>query len=127
MTRILVAGWPRVGKTFLASRLGAELALPVRHTDDLIGVLPWGADSLEVSTWFEDVGPLLVEGMSVPRAIRKWLDRNPEGIPADVLHWSATPREALTPRQAGMGKGTEKVWDEVRAELVHRGMRVEAF
>lgn len=126
MSRVLVTGWPRVGKTTFAVKLGVELGIPVQHTDDVIH-LGWGADSLEVSTWFENPGPMLVEGVSVARSLRKWLDRNVEGIPADVLYWRSEPYETLTPRQSGMGKGIDKVWNEVRDELVRRGMRVEQF
>lgn len=124
--RILVSGWPRAGKTTLANRIGVERGLLIRHTDDLIP-LGWSPASLEVSVWMENPGPWCIEGVTIPRSLRKWLDRNPEGTPADVVYWSATPREELTTRQIGMGKGTEKVWNEIRDELVRRGMRVEQF
>lgn len=127
MTRILVAGWPRVGKTFLANRLGRELGADVLHTDDLIATHDWSAASLEVSAWMEDPAPSVIEGMAVPRAIRKWLSRNAEGTPGDVLYWSAKPREELTSRQIGMGKGCDTVLNEIRDELVKRGMRIENF
>jgi hypothetical protein len=127
MSRILIAGWPRAGKSFLAAKLGADLGIPVRHTDDLIATHDWSAASLEASAWMEEPGPWCLEGVAIPRAIRKYLARNSEGTPADVLYWSSTPREPLTTGQAAMGKGCTKVWDEIRDELVRRGMRVEGF
>ena len=126
MSRILIAGWPRTGKTTLAAKLGAELGIPVRHTDDAIP-LGWSEASLAVSTWFEDEGAMICEGVAIPRALRKWLDRNPEGKPADVLYWSDVPREALSIGQTSMGKGCTKVLDEIRDELVRRGVRLEIF
>lgn len=125
MSRILIAGWPRVGKTTFAMKLGAELGIPVRHTDDVMG-LGWSESSLEVSTWLEEPGPFIVEGVSVPRALRKLIARF-DGPPADVLYWRSVPWEPLTSRQEGMGKGCDTVWNEVREELVRRGMRLEAF
>lgn len=126
MTRMLIAGWPRVGKTWLAAKLAAETGAPVRHTDDTIP-LGWSESSLAVSTWLEDPGPWVTEGVSIPRALRKWLDRNSEGTPADVIYWSSTPREDLSPGQTSMGKGCDKVWAEVLGELLRRGVRVEHF
>jgi adenylate kinase family enzyme len=126
VSRIVIAGWPRAGKTFFADALGKELGITVRHTDDVMQ-LGWSESSLEVSTWLEDAGPFIVEGVATVRALRKWLDRNPQGTPADVLYWSAVPREDLTSRQAGMGKGCTTVLDEIRDELVKRGVRMEFF
>jgi len=126
LTRILIAGGPRVGKTYRAQQLAAELGIPARSTDDLIGRLDWSAASLEVSTWMEEAGPLLIEGVAVGRAIRKFMARN-EGAPADVVYLGTTPREPLTSRQVGMAKGCETVWNEIAGELVRRGVRIEEF
>lgn len=126
MNRILIAGWPRVGKSWLAAKLGAELRIPVRHTDDLIATHDWSGASLAASAWMEDVGPWLIEGVAVPRALRKLLTRT-EGAPADVLYWSDVPRETLSVGQTSMGKGCTKVLDEIRDELVRRGVRLEIF
>ena len=126
MSRIVIAGWPRVGKTWLAAKLGAELGIPVRHTDDLIGTHDWSAASLAASAWMEDPGPFIVEGVAVPRALRKLLTRF-DGRPADVLYWSDVPRESLSIGQTSMGKGCTKVLDEIRNELVRRGVRLELF
>ena len=77
MTRVVIAGGPRTGKTTHANKLGAESGARVRHTDDLIGRLEWSAASQEVSQWFDEPGPWIVEGVAVPRAVRKWLAAHP--------------------------------------------------
>ncbi len=126
MTRILIAGVPRAGKTYLAERLARERGLTVQHTDDLIS-MGWSESSEAVSVWMEEPGPFVLEGVSIPRALRKWLLAHETGIPADVMFWGATPREPLSKGQAAMGKGCETVWAQVRDELVRRGMRIECF
>lgn len=126
--RILIAGWPKAGKTTLAQRMSeeAEAGFVVRHTDDLISTHDWSAASLEVSTWMDAPGPWIIEGVSVPRALRKWLERSP-GKPADIVYWSSLARVPLTPAQAAMGKGCTTVWDAVRDELVQRGVTIRTF
>lgn len=125
--RILIAGWPRAGKTTLAGQISTAERIPVRDTDSLISTHAWSEASEVVAGWLTEPGPWICEGVAIPRALRKWLLAHPEGIPADVLHWSETPREALTKEQTAMGKGCTTVWNQVRDELVRRGLRVEMF
>lgn len=117
--RIAIAGGPRCGKTTLAATMGEA-----RHTDDLIGQLDWSAASTEVSTWLNEPGPWIIEGVALPRALRKWLLANPEGKPCDVVHWLIAPHEELTSRQLGMLRGCETVWGEIEGELRRRGVDV---
>lgn len=114
----------------LADKLSAEsapLRFVVRHTDDLISTHEWSAASLEASRWIDEPGPWIIEGVALPRAIRKWLERNPTGMPADVLYWSSMPRIPLTPGQSAMGKGCDTVWDAIRDEVARRGVKLKFF
>lgn len=122
--RILITGAPKTGKT----SMGIELAKSgKRHlcTDpqDLCpaGVtgtpagLDWSACSLWVAQhWLELPGPWIVEGVAVPRALRKWRKEHP-GLPppADRLIVLLGTYEALTPRQDAMGVSLHKVLDEL--------------
>lgn len=124
--RILIAGGPKVGKTTLAAELEKQLGLVARHTDDLIGALDWSAASLEVSNWIDAEGAWIIEGVSVPRALRKWLERS-GGKPADEVYWSMVPKVELTKGQETMAKGCETVWGPVREELVRRGVSIRYF
>lgn len=129
MSRILITGGPKTGKTTLAlsmalkSRGGGR----VRSTDSLIATMDWSAASAEVSTWLDDPGPWIIEGVAVPRALRKWLASHPDPAnkPADQIIVMATARRPLSPGQVAMGKGVDTVWREVEPQLVARGVLVE--
>lgn len=124
--RVLIAGGPRVGKTQLAEELAREAGIQAEHTDDLIGALDWSAASLEVSRWLDRPAPWIIEGVAVPRALRKWLERS-SGKPADVVYWSSTPKVPTTKAQDAMAKGCATVWEPVREELLRRGVSVRYF
>jgi adenylate kinase family enzyme len=122
VSRLAIAGLPRAGKSTLAAKLGVERGIGPRSTDDLIG-LGWSQASETAAEWFDARGPLIVEGMGVPRALRKWLaSRN--GCPVDELMWLGRPHEHLTPRQLGMGKGALSVLNGILDELRSRGVHV---
>lgn len=132
MTRIVIAGVPRAGKTTRALMDSEILAIAVgvcgvRHTDDLIAS---GADWSEISEivasrWFPLPGPWIIEGVAAVRALRKWLRANATGAPCDRVVWLGSPRVALTPGQAALAKGCMTVWREVRPELLARNVHVE--
>jgi len=118
--RLLIAGVPSAGKTTLAGEVGGR----VIHTDDYIE-LGWSESSLAVSHLFDEEGPWVIEGVIVPRALRKWLGRNEEGKPADRVIFLNDPRQALSKGRAGMAKGCRTVWLEVVGELRGRGVKIE--
>lgn len=118
--KILIAGHPRAGKTTMARRFG--FVDDVRHTDDVID-LGWSEASAEVATWFSKPGPWVIEGVAVPRALRKWLVAH-DGKPCDQLHYLNIPFEGLSRGQLSMAKGSDKVFAEVADELVMRGVEV---
>ncbi len=122
--RIVISGAPKTGKTTLADDM-AGTGRSAMHTDDLIGSLDWSEASAEVSTWFDWPGSWIVEGVAVPRALRKWLARNPEGKPCDVAIVLSKPHVEQTKAQLAMGKGVDKVWQEILPELRKRGVRIE--
>jgi adenylate kinase family enzyme len=127
MTRILITGWPRAGKTTLAEtfvRRGGDYF--VRHTDDLIGRLDWSAASAEVAKWMEEPDGFIIEGVSVARALRKYRDAHPgEPPPCDRLIYLRTPHVELNARQAGMGKGVDSVMAELEPWFLEHGLEVE--
>ena len=126
-SRILLAGGPNVGKSTRAALLGAELGCDVRHSDALITTHAWSEASAEVATWFDAEGPWVIEGVAIPRALRKWLLAHPVGTPADLLLWGTVTHVPTTSGQTAMAKGCATVWNQVRAELEARGMRVESL
>ena len=103
--RIAIAGGPRTGKTTLSTRVTDR---PVVHGDDFIA-LGWSQASEALAAQVNaSVGPLVVEGVQVPRALRK-------GMAVDVVIWLERPYVTQTPEQAIMAKGCRTVFDEWRA------------
>jgi KaiC/GvpD/RAD55 family RecA-like ATPase len=125
--RVCVAGGPKTGKTSYARHFADNTR--VRHTDSIIGRFgedreSWSRESEEVSRWMDEPGPWLIEGVTVARALRKWLARNPEGKPCDVVVWLDKAHVERTKGQDSMSKATLTVFREVLPELERRGVRV---
>jgi len=127
VTRILIGGGPRSGKTTLAKKFESNLGIRARHTDDLIDSHEWSEASAEVAKWLDEPGPLLIEGVAIARALRKWLAGHPHGRPVDVVYLASQPREELSKGQAVMAAGCATVWRQIRSEVVLRGVSVQAF
>lgn len=130
LSKVLIAGGPSVGKTTLAKKLQASGLLGdinTYHTDDLIGLTTWSGVSEQVSTWFDRPGPWIIEGVAVPRALRKWLLANPTGKPADVVYWSSTAYIPLLGGKAAMTKGVLTVWKQIEEDLIERGVKIQRF
>ena len=113
--KIVIAGYPKTGKTTLATEF-EQAGYVVRHTDSVID-LGHGADSQAVSEWFNDPGDWVVEGVTAPRAIRKWLDQHPgEKFPADMVVFL---REHVVPWESKgtFVKGLDTVWGQVTEKV----------
>ena len=137
--RILIAGGPKTGKTTLSYNIlrnYSKSAVRTLHTDDLMLMKDWSAESQKASEWMDEPGPWIIEGVVVPRAVRKWLARNPirealAGTPAGSLRpceraiWLSTAHQSLSAGQVVMAKGCLKVWNEIEQELKRRGVEIE--
>lgn len=119
MERIAIAGGPKTGKTRLAETYSGN----IKHTDDLIR-RGWERSSSLVCDWFDDVGVSVIEGVAVPRALRKWLRRNKVGAPVDRVIYLDRPYLKLTTRQFGMAKSCMTVWLEIVPILKKRGVGI---
>ncbi len=122
-SRVVIAGGPRSGKSTLAQNISRGGRIRVRGTDELLA-LDWHDSSLVASSWFEYPGPWICEGVAMPRALRKWLARNPNEAPADLIVWANEAASPRVPGQESMAKGCATVWREILPELERRGVRV---
>lgn len=137
MTRIVILGGPRTGKTTLAEELHrqqmAAWGRPIvdiegpllRHSDDEID-RRWSEASARVARYLDDPGPWIIEGVALARALRKWREAHPgEPPPVDRVIRLTAPYVELTKGQATMAKGEETVWREIEPWLVEHGVEVE--
>lgn len=130
MTRIILTGGPKVGKTTRALEMAQELGCPYKGTDSLMKSHDWSEASEEVSHWFDQPGDWVIEGVAAPRALRKWLERNKRDLsksPCDRIYFSSKPFCHLTPGQIAMTKGLQTVWSEIRYDLLRRGVQILPF
>jgi len=126
MSRIVIGGGPRTGKTTLANELKTvwHVPGPLRHTDDLIENLTWRMASQIVAGWFDQPGPWIIEGVTVSRALRKWHQQHRgSGPPIDCCIFLEEPYEPLTAGQAAMTWGVATVHSEVAEWLREHGIR----
>lgn len=127
-TRILIGGGPRCGKTTEGLELARELGVRLRSTDDLIPS-GWSEAALIASTWLDAPGPWVIEGVTVGRALRKWMAQHPPlaPLPVDLLLWRDRPLRELLPGQESLLKGCRTIMRGIAPELFARGLKVEGW
>lgn len=122
--RICITGGPGTGKTTLGRELAKSLDLPLLSTDDFIA-MGWSEASAHVADKFADGAARIVEGVAVPRALRKALLARPTEKPCDRLIVLTKVHRAQTPKQAQMGAGVHTVLDAIIPALVALGVDVQ--
>lgn len=122
--RIIICGPPRTGKSTLAVRAGERYGLPVKFGDSLVGTHEWSDASLEVSTWIDDPGSWIIDGVVAVRAIRKWLARNPTLSLGAVVVYLRDPIQVQTDKQRSMAKAIATIWREIEPALIARGTKI---
>jgi hypothetical protein len=105
--RIAITGAPRTGKTWLAGTYGLERE--VIHTDVWQGV-EWKKQPELIIAACLTLDRFLLEGVQVPRALRK-------GLAVDALVWLDAVGSKQTPQQQAMGKAIATVLDGIRPRL----------
>jgi len=116
--KLAIAGVPKAGKTTLADKIDSNAL----HTDDLIDTHNWSEASQAASEWFNK-DEFVIEGVAVPRALRKWLKANKDNNekPCDTVVWLDEPWTELTKGQLTMAKGCKTVMSEIFEDLTTRG------
>jgi hypothetical protein len=102
--RVAVTGGPRAGKSTLVNNNTQHLDF-ICHTDEYMA-LDWSEASAKiVERVAEHRAHIVVEGVAVPRALRKGLD-------VGAVIWLDGAHETLTTGQRTMAKGVRTVFDE---------------
>lgn len=123
--KVVICGGPRTGKSTMGKDLSERLKLDYREGDELYRAgVDWSESSLEICFWMDDPGPWVIEGVQVPRALRKWMNRHSEGKPCEVAIWLGERQDTWEQRHEPMEKGCKKVWAEVAPMLRARGVKV---
>lgn len=120
----MIAGWSGTGKTTLAQAMAAEQGVSLLSTDDFIK-LGWSGASAHVAELCADGAPRIVEGVAVPRVLRKLLAAAPTVRPCDRLIVLTHAHREQTPGQVAQGKGHDSVLAEVMPTLLALGVAVE--
>jgi len=118
----VIAGAPRAGKSTLARKLA--LAGSRVHDGEELKGFEWSAGSEKASRWLDEPGPWICENVAMARALRKWLARNPTGLPADLFVQLDGHVLDPLPGQRSMGAGCVTVWNEIEPELMRRGAKI---
>ena len=121
--RIAITGGPGTGKSTFALDLSAVTGAPIKHTDRLIS-LGWSPGVMQAARWFDAEGSWVVEGVTVPHALAKWLEVNPTGKPVDVLLFRSTIHRTQSPRQKALDKGIRSVMKKIFHDLRKRGVQI---
>lgn len=120
--RIVIAGGPRSGKSTLAGKLKPD-GYRLHDGEELKGQ-GWSDGSERASRWLDEPGNWICENVAMARALRKWLIRNPTGLPADLFIQLDTQVAERVTGQITMAAGCRTVWDQIEPELVRRGAKI---
>ena len=107
--KIAIMGGPRTGKTTLSEKIKEDMNL--YHTDD-IKDLPWSEQSDVVCDWFTLEEDCIIEGVTVVRALRKFLEKYPHMKPCDKLIILTIPY-FQTDGQEKMSKGHDTILNQI--------------
>lgn len=122
MSRIVICGGPRTGKSTLFRSLALDFAIAC-GTDDWMD-RPWDAVPDAIVDTLEKHDSWLLEGVMAPRVLRRWI-RDRQTFPGvDVCYYLTKPMVPQTKAQASMSKGIHKVWLEVLPTLVVEGTTI---
>lgn len=125
MTRTIITGGSRTGKTTLAAQICGSH--PVWHTDSLVE-LPWSEQSNTVACWLQHPGPWIIDGCAATRALRKWLDLADDGVPpCEVIIRCVRPVVERTKGQETLSRGEATIWAQIEIELVARGVQIHTL
>lgn len=130
--RLFITGGPLSGKSTMAANMSQhvcctdtlEQAMATGRHNPLTVYAPerFNGRWSELSEWVSDVwmsgtGPIVLEGVAVPRALRKRRKSHPGAPPpCTELVWLRSAKAPRTPKQSAMTKSHDTVLAEVLAD-----------
>jgi hypothetical protein len=120
--RVAIAGASGTGKTTFALRKYPWHR--VLHCDDYIAAGDEPAARF-VAEQLNSLDYECYEGVIIPLALRRWLDKNPSSIPVQRLVVFSAPKRAQTSAQRAHGRYYARVLEQVIKTLERRGMAIE--
>jgi len=99
---VAIAGLPNAGKTFITDRASEHYKF---HTDDFVHQYDWLSLPQGVIDAIGDKDQWLVEGMQVPRLLKR-------GLKPELVVWMDNPKVRLSPKQAGLGRQMWKAFED---------------
>ncbi len=129
--RIAICGGPRTGKSTYASKLAQELGIELFSTgkkalvatDNFMGV-GWANVPRLVMERLSELDDWILEGTQATRVLRHWYRTAPETLKLDRVHFFEQPWVIRNGGQNAMAKGVRTIWQEVRPELIRRGIPI---
>lgn len=119
MTRIVIAGGPRTGKSTLFRSMALDYAMAV-GTDDFMD-RQWADVPDAVIDVLQKHDEWLLEGVNAARVLRRWI-RDRDDFPGiDVCYYLTKPMTTRTKAHESMSKAIETVWRDVLPRLVADG------
>ena len=131
MKRTAITGAPKAGKTRYADRnhpgaLHIDLLRDEEPYASMAHDEQWSAISQHVADKLATPGPVTIEGVQVPRALRKALRDRPDQKPVDeVLIIERAGARTMTKDHGAMAKGAMTVLKEIRPALEALGVEIK--
>lgn len=132
MKRIAITGAPKAGKTRYADRHHAgALHVDLLRDQEPFSSMPhdeqWSAISQHVADRLATPGPVVIEGVQVPRALRKALRDRPDQKPVDEVLIIERQGRTVAKEHSSMAKGAATVLAEIRPALEALGVEIRTI
>ena len=115
--KIVIWGPPKSGKSTVHGPYFSDLyAIPLYHTDDTI-LFGWQGASDVVARWLHEKDQFVIEGVAVPRAIRKYIEKYGEAPDLDLIVVAGHGPNVLSDHQERLAKGITTVAREIEPYL----------